>query len=327
MTMTDGYRALTTTAAAFASADLGQFEVSGPDAHAFVNRVTTVDISLVTPGRFAHALLLNDDASVLSRVTVYRFADLVMMLVEGGLRQVSWDYLVARKRGNVRLRDISDSVAAIAVRGPAATNKLATLLEPVPDAPGDLRKARLAGIDVFAARATDDGPDGVDLYCRSRDLDSLLAALDRLLIPVVESDSWDLVRMEWGVPRLGIEVDPADTPVEAALEHLVAEGKGAPFPGEVALEARRRSGAFKCLVGFTIEGSDCPPAGAEVWSNDRLVDRVRSVANSPRAGLIGMTAVPRGADAVGTSIRIVSGDKSWEASVVKPPFVPADADS
>jgi aminomethyltransferase len=325
--MNDGYRALTTTAAAFSTEDLGQFEVSGPDAHAYVNRVTTADVSKVTPGRFAHALLLNDDASVLGRVTVYRFADLVMLLVEGGLRAAAWDYLVSRKRGNVRLRDISESVATVAVRGPAAAYKLATLLDPVPDEPGDLRRARLAGVDVFAGRATNDGPDGVDLYCRSKDLPALHSSIDRLVIPFVDRETWDLVRLEWGVPRVGIEVDAADTPVEAALDDLVAEGKGAPFPGEVALEARRRSGALKCLVGFSISGESSPSVGAEVWANDRLVDRVRSVANSPRVGIIGMTSVPRGADIAGTTLRIVSGDESWDASVVRPPFVGIESTS
>jgi len=321
MTMDDAYRALTTTAAAYTTEDLGQFEISGPDAHAYVNRVTTVDISKVPPGRFAHALMLRDDATVMGRVTVYRFDDLVMLLVEGGFRTEAWDYLVARKRGNVRLRDISDSVAAIAVRGPAAAHKLATFLDPVPSRPGDLCRARLAGIGVFAARATDDGPDGVDLYCRSSDLAALRSALDRLVIPFVDDTTWQLVRLEWGVARIGIEVEAGDTPIEASLDHLVAQGKGAPFPGEVALDTRRRSGPLKRLVGFVVQGIIVPPVGAEVMVNDRAVDRVRSVARSPRAGIIGMTAVPQGADVTDTPLVLVADGTRFDAKVVHPPFV------
>lgn len=322
--MDDSYRALTTTAAAYSTEDLGQFEVSGPDAHAYVNRVTTVDVSAVPPGRFAHALMLRDDATVMGRVTVYRFEDLVMLLVQGRFRAEAWEYLVARKRGNVRLRDISENVAAIAVRGPGAAHKLATFLDPVPSHPGDLCRARLAGIGVFAARATDDGPDGVDLYCRASDLAALKAALDRLVIPFVDEATWELVRLEWGVARIGIEIDAGDTPIEASLDHLVAQGKGAPFPGEVALDTRRRSGPLKRLVGFAVDGERAPPVGAEVMVNDRVVDRVRSVGHSPRAGIIGMTAVPQGADITDTPLIILADGARWDARVVRPPFVPQD---
>ncbi len=318
---TAGYEAITTSAGAWTTTALGQFEVSGPDGHAYVNRVTTVDISRVPPGRFADALFLRDDATVMGHVTIYRFADLVMLLVEGSFRQAAWDYLVARKRGTVRLRDISDDVAVVSVRGPAAAGRLATLLEPVPEHPNDLIRARLGGVDVFAARAGQHGPDGVDLYCRARDLDSLRNAIGRLAIPFVDDATWELVRLEWGVPRVGVEIGDDDTPVEAALETLVAQGKGAPFPGEVALDARRRSGALKRLVGFTVAGREAPPEGSEVQLNGRVVDRVRSVGISPRAGIIGMTAVPAGFDQGGTPLVIVSRDRRWEGQLVHPPFV------
>jgi glycine cleavage system aminomethyltransferase T len=321
MTDAAGYDALTSAAAAYATASLGQFEVSGLDAHAFVNRACTVDISALPPGRFADALMLRDDASILGRLTVYRFADLVMLLVDGDFHRAAWTYLVERKRGNVRLRDISDEVAVVAVRGPAAAGRLATLLEPVPESPGDLRRARLAGVDVFAARATLDGPDGVDCYCRSRDLESLRSSIGRLGIPFIDAATWNMIRLEWGMARVGIEIDPQDTPLEAGLDALVAQGKGAPFPGEVALANRRRSGPFKVLTGFTVAGHEAPPAGSEVQLNGRTVDRVRSSGVSPRAGVIGLTAVPQGSDASGTPIRIVAADRHWDGTLARPPFV------
>lgn len=321
MTDTSDYDAITNAAAAWTSTALGQFEVSGADAHAFVNRVTTVDISAVPPGCCADALLLRDDASILGRVTVYRFADLVMLLVPGHTRAAAWDYIVQRKRGTVRLRDISDDVAVVSVRGPTAAARLGTLLDPVPAEANDLVRSRLAGVDVFAARAGRHGPDGIDLYCRARDVDALRRSIAQLAIPFVADATWELVRLEWGIARVGVEIEAGDTPVEAGLESLVAQGKGAPFPGEQALEARRRSGPLKRLVGFAVAGPEAPPVDAEVRVNGRSVDRVRSVGVSPRAGVIGMTAVPRGSDQGGVALEIVAGERRWEGQVVRPPFV------
>jgi len=313
--------ALTTAAGAWVADGFGQFEVTGPDANAFVNRVTTADLSELPPGRFVHALILRDDASVLARVTIYRFPDRTMLLVDRVARTAAWNEVVARKRGNVRLRDISEDIGLAAVRGPAAAGRLATLLEPIPALPGDVTNARFAGVDVFAARATADGPDGVDLYCRRRDLPSLRQAMERLAIPVVDDATWALHRLEWGTPTIGVEIDADDTPVEAGLEALVVQGKGAPYPGEVAFAERMRTGGLRRLVGFKVTGDVPPPEGAEVRTNDRAVDRVRSVGVSPRAGIIGMTAVPVGADALGTPLEIVAGDQRWDAVVTRRPFV------
>lgn len=320
----DEYQALTTDAAVWIADGFGQFEVTGPDAHAFVNRVTTADLSLLPPGRFVHALLLHDDASILGRVTIYRFPDRTMLLVDRAARTAAWNDIVARKRGNLRLRDISEDIGLAAVRGPHAAERLASELVPVPAHPGDVTNARCGGIDVFAARASNDGADGVDLYCRRRDLAGLSAVLERLGMRVVGDDVWALHRLEWGTPGVGVEIDPEDTPVEAGLDALVVQGKGAPYPGETAYAERRRTGALRRLVGFTVAGDVPPPVDAEVLVNDRVVDRVRSVGVSPRAGIIGMTAVPVGADAIGTPLVIRQGATEWPAVVAARPFVSRD---
>ena len=148
--MLEEHRILVSGAGSFTADGLGQFEVTGVDAHAFINRVATLDVSVLPYGRFAHALILRDDAGILDRVTVYRFPDRIMLLVDAQFRHAAWDYIVARKRGNVRLRDISDDVGLITVRGPATAQRLGALMDPIPAEPGDLVTARLAGVDVFA---------------------------------------------------------------------------------------------------------------------------------------------------------------------------------
>jgi aminomethyltransferase len=319
--LSDGYRALMSGAGSDAADGAGQFEVSGPDAHAYVNRVATADLSLLQPGRFVHSLLLRDDASILDRVTIYRFPERVMLVVGAAQREAVWEQLVARKRGNVRLRDISGDMAVAAVRGPATLTRLAPLLSPVPAEPGDVVNARLAGIDVFAGRATLDGAEGVDLYCRARDRASLQNMLLKAGVQPASDDDWRMHRLEWGIATIGVEIDPGDTPVEAGLERLVAEGKGAPFPGETALASRRRTGALKRLVGFHVAGDDPPPLASRVSVAGVMVDRVRVIGKSPRVGIIGMTAVPTSADAPGTGLSLRAGDQSWQAKVVNRPFV------
>jgi glycine cleavage system aminomethyltransferase T len=254
-------------------------------------------------------------------VTVYRFPDRVLLLVDTARREAAWEHLVARKRGTVRLRDISTDVGLIAVRGPLAVARLEPAMRPIPSDPGEVVNARLGEVDVFAARATRDGPDGIDLFCRTRDRATLLELLRSLGIAEVGESAWQMLHMEWGIAHVGMGIDDTDTPLEAGLEHLVAEGKGAPFPGESALASRRRTGAIKKLVGFTTGGARRPPVGAVVRIGGHEVDRVRAVAWSPRVGVIGFTAVPTSAAAPGTTLSIEADGVTWTAEIAARPFV------
>jgi aminomethyltransferase len=319
--LTDGYRALVSGAGSWTARGMGLFEVVGPDAHAFINRIVTSDLSLVSPGRFVHSLLLRDDASILDRVTVYRFPERVMLLVDAAMREAAWDHIVARKRGNVRLRDISTDMGVVVVRGPGAHAALSPVLLPFPGEPGDVLTGRLGGVDVFAARATRDGPEGIDFFSRARDREALERALAGAGVTSATDDDWRVHRIEWGMATIGIEIDPGDTPWEAGLDRLVAEGKGAPFPGEVAFASRRRTGAIKRLVGFQVAGDDLPPLASRVSVAGVMVDRVRSVCRSPRVGIIGLTAVPTSADTPGTTLSLLSGTQTWNARVLRLPFV------
>src|SRR5207245_1579043 len=59
---------------------------------------------------------------------VYRFADRLMLVVNAANIAADWAHVVAQKRGaNVRLRDISDATALLAVQGPEAEALLAPL--------------------------------------------------------------------------------------------------------------------------------------------------------------------------------------------------------
>lgn len=318
-----GYEAITGDAAAWIpdSGGHGHFEVAGPDANAMVNRLTTADLSRLSPGGATESLLLGEDAGIIARVDVIRFEDRVMLRSDGLPRGEIWRWLVARKRGNLRLRDISADVTAVDVIGPAAAARLGPLLDRVPAGAGLHERGRFAGVDVFAVSAPAGRPAGISMYCRSRDLPAVRRGLAGLAVPVVGDDLMSLMHVEWGRFRVGVELDRGDTPLEAGLEHLVAAGKGASFPGEVALATRSRIGALRCLVGFRMsDGGGIPEIGSPVSVSGREFDRVRSAALSPQFGAIGITAVPAGYDMVGSELAVADGPAMRPAEMVRLPF-------
>ncbi len=321
--MTDapvGYHALLTGTACRVIAGAGQFEAVGPDAAACLNRVVPADLSRLVPGLGAPTLLLRDDGAIVARLTLYRFSDRVLVVTDPAQREIVWAELVARKRGQVRLKDISHDAARVQVRGPATLRLLASRLVPVPEESGVIVMARYGATELFAARALPGEPDGVDLYCRSRDLAVLEATLAEAGVSASDPAAWELLRIESGLAAVGAEIQADDTPVEAGLEELVPEGKGAPFPGEFAVAVRRRQGPRKRLVGIRIAGATLPPVGAEATVAGLAVGPLRSVAHSPRFGPIGMIAVPTSATAAGTEVTLHADGITWQAAIARVPF-------
>src|SRR5213079_652081 len=107
---------------------MGEFEVSGPDRNAFVQRVTCNDVGALKPGQAQYSGILTKDGTFVDDCLVYRFEDKLMMVVNASNIQKDWDHILDQKGGaDVRLRDISDETALLAVQGPKAEALIAQI--------------------------------------------------------------------------------------------------------------------------------------------------------------------------------------------------------
>ena len=122
------HRAVRERVGVFDVSHMGEFEVTGPDRNAFVQQVTCNDVGALKPGQAQYSAILTEQGTFVDDCVVYRFADRLMLVVNAGNIATDWEHIVAQKRGaNVRLRDISDATALLAVQGPEAETLLAPL--------------------------------------------------------------------------------------------------------------------------------------------------------------------------------------------------------
>src|SRR5690348_5008467 len=159
---------------------MGEFEVTGPDRNAFVNRVTCNDVAALEPGGVQYSALLTPDGTFVDDCTVYRFEDKLMIVVNASNIDRAWKHIVDHKDGvNVRLKNISDDVGLLALQGPRAEAVLqqhtSTRLSEV--AYYHFAVGQVAGADCFISRTGYTGEDGFELYCRDRDMVPLWQAL------------------------------------------------------------------------------------------------------------------------------------------------------
>jgi aminomethyltransferase len=245
--------------------------------------------------------------------------------------QKDWDQIVAQKGGaNVRLRDISDETALLAVQGPKAETLIGSLTDiGVAMVPYyHFAQGKVAGVQCFVSRTGYTGEDGFELYCRSGDAETLWHAL----VGAGRGEpcglgARDTLRLEAGLPLYGNDIDDTVTPYEAGLSFIVKLDKGAPFTGLDALKRQKLEGIKRRLVGFTVlEPKAVARHGYPVFldgGGGRQVDVVRSGTVTPTANAaIGTTYLPVEQTKPGTRFEIEIRGKRVGAEVVKLPFVP-----
>jgi aminomethyltransferase len=303
---------------------MGEFEITGPDRNAFVNRVTSNDVSQLEPGGVQYSALLTPQGTFVDDCTVYRFDDKLMIVVNASNTARAWEHIVAQKGGiNVRLKDISPEVGLLAVQGPRAQE----ILQPLADTPlGAIRYyhftvGKIAGAQCFISRTGYTGEDGFELYCRDRDTVGVWDAITAAGALPIGLGARDSLRLEMGFALYGNEIDDTITPLEAGLGWIVKLDKGAPFLGHEALRAQKQRGVTRRLVGFKLEGRGFPRHGFPTHHDGREVDIVRSGTMSPSLGIgIGTTYLPAAVAKPGTKFEVECRGERLPAEVVKLPF-------
>jgi aminomethyltransferase len=322
------HRAVREGVGVFDISHMGEFEVTGPDRNAFVQRVTCNDVGALKPGQAQYSALLTEQGTFVDDCVVYRFADKLMLVVNAANIAADWKQVVAHKGGaNIRLRDISEETGLLAVQGPGAE----ALLAPLTTAGIALlpyyhfTEGKVAGKECFISRTGYTGEDGFELYCRAADLETLWYALvgQGRAVPC-GLGARDTLRLEAGYPLYGQDIDATTTPFEAGLGWIVKLDKGPDFVGLAALKEQKAAGITRRLVGFkVVEPRAVARPGYDVYVDDRKVDVVRSGTVTPTANCsVGMTYVPVARAKPGTRFTIDVRGNRVAAEVAQLPFVP-----
>src|SRR5438094_186861 len=322
------HKAVRENVGVFDVSHMGEFEITGADRNAFVQRVTCNDVGALKPGQAQYSGILTKDGTFVDDCLVYRFEDKLMMVVNASNIQKDWDHIVAQKAGaNVRLRDISDETALLAVQGPKAealVGQLTSLgVAMIPYY--HFAQGKVAGVQCFVSRTGYTGEDGFELYCRAGDAEKLWHALVGAgRAEPVGLGARDTLRLEAGLPLYGNDIDDTTTPYEAGLAFIVKLEKGAPFTGLEVLKKQKLEGIQRRLVGFKVtEPKIVARPGFAVFLDGRQVAVGPSRRVTPTAdAAIGTTYLPADRAKAGTRIEIDVRGKNVTAEVVKLPFVP-----
>ena len=308
------YAALTRGCGLLDASERGKLAVTGAEAKAFLQGQVTNDVEGLEPGTGCYAAFLTHKGKMLGDLRILDAGDELLLDCERSALQGLFNLLRRATLGRAaELHKRTLQRGLLSLVGPEARavagadeaglgvkehEHVATTV--------DGRPVRLV--------ATDAG--GVDVLCLAEDTDAVAAALAAAgAVPVGEAAA-EVVRVERGRPRYGIELDDSVIPQEAGLnERAVSFTKGCYVGQETVARLHYRGKPNRHLRGLKLSGPAEP--GAELRLGPKVVGRLASVVESPRLGPIALGFVRREAEP-GDILAV--GDGATSAQVVALPF-------
>ncbi|MEM7624710.1 MAG: glycine cleavage system aminomethyltransferase GcvT [Planctomycetota bacterium] len=320
---------------------MGRFKISGGDARVFLETVLTRKVTAMKPGMCRYALVCNERGGVKDDVLVYRYPKEWMLVVNASNRLKLLEHFgkIEADRGfKIKLEDVTEKTAMLAVQGPNVMAKIAEFSKEIPALKnyGFIEKSMMF-LKMTVSRTGYTGEDGVEVVLGANTAGMVMKMLmkekdDTGQIKPAGLGARDSLRLEAGMPLYGHELDEDTDPLSAGLSFAVSldkhvapeDGGGEEVPrfiGQDALEGIRDAGVPKTLVGLKLGGKRTPRQGAAVSVGGAEVGGVTSGCLSPTLGVpIAMAYVAPGSAGIGDAVDVAVGSKTAAAEVVALPF-------
>jgi aminomethyltransferase len=295
----------------------------------YLNYVVTNDVTRLKSLGGLYTVMCKPDGGIVDDLITYKFTDERFLVVyNASNREKDFGWLKKNSKDfDVKVTDVSDGVAMIAVQGPDAEEKLQSITE---EDLGEVERFNIAevtvsGHKVLAARTGYTGEDGFEVFVLDCPLDKPDKALkiwgDLLEAGAVPCGlgARDSLRLEAGLWLYGNDIDETTNPIEAGLRWTVKLKKPGYFIGQRAIQQIRKQGIERRLVGLMMMDRGIPRHGYEVLNADEeVIGEVTSGGLSPTLGVgIATAYLPNEYRKRGTEVYIRIRGRPAKGKVVK----------
>ena len=343
--------------ALFDVSHMGEIWAVGPDAIAFVNRITTNDVTKLVDGQAQYSALTRENGGVVDDLLVYRFGpEKLLLVVNAGTTEKDWDWISSHHAGGnasvnervtngdcgdtlpngrvsareaVTLTNASADFCQIAVQGPDALGILQQLTKTDLEAIKyyHFQEGVVDGVESVISRTGYTGEDGFEIYAKP---EFAVQIWNKLLETGKYGDpegilpcglaARNTLRLEAAMSLYGHELGDDITPLEAGLGWITKLGKG-DFIGSTALATQKEIGVSRKIAGFEMTEPGIARDGCDVYLNGEKIGVVTSGSPAPYLKKnIGLAFLPPEFANVGQEIKIDVRGKHLNAQVVPTPF-------
>ena len=288
------YAAALTAAVFYPIPAPGYARVTGADRFDFLNRQTSNDLRLLTPGRSLVTVLTTPLARIQDvLILVTESADAIAAITLPGQGAST----AAHFRGKiffmdkVRVADASAEIAQFDLIGPRTGKILADLgaaEAAAAVAEGAEMLATLAGLPV---RVVGLGAWGARLLVPAGESAACSAALTAAGAALLGASSYETLRIEAGRPAGGHECSEDYTPLESGLRYAISDRKGCYTGQEIIARQITYDKVTRQLAG--VRAAEALQVGDVVRVEGKSVGEITSAALSPRFGPLALAILKR----------------------------------
>jgi len=308
---------------------MGEFLVSGENALALLQKVTSNDVSKLEIGDAQYSCFPNEDNGIVDDLICYKLKENQYLLVVNASNiEKDWNWISSFNDDfGAELKDLSNAYSLLAIQGPKAVEAMQSLssLDLSDIAFYKFKVGDFAGIENVIISATGyTGSGGFEIYCKNSEAKQVWnkvfeAGADFGIKPIGLA-ARDTLRLEMGYCLYGNDIDDTTSPIEAGLSWITKFTKD--FVNAEALAKEKEHKPERRLVAFELNERGIPRQGYDIVDgNGKKIGNVTSGTMSPclQKG-IGMGYVPRIISKSGTQIHIQVRKKAIPATIVKLPF-------
>ena len=307
---------------------MGEFLISGPNALALIQKVTTNDASTLVIGKAQYSCLPNENGGIVDDLIVYQIKDEQYLLVVNASNiEKDWNWISSKNDVGAQMKNISEEYSLLAIQGPMAMEAMQSLTSV------DLAEikyyhfevADFAGAENVIISATGyTGSGGFEIYAKNTEIEQIwnkvFEAGKAYGIKPIGLAARDTLRLEMGFCLYGNDINDTTSPLEAGLGWITKFNKD--FTNSENLKAQKEAGVTRKLIGFELTERGIPRHDYEIVDKDgNIIGIVTSGTMAPSLNKgIGLGYVTTQFAGVDSEIFIRIRKNDIPAKVVKLPF-------
>jgi aminomethyltransferase len=307
---------------------MGEFLLSGPNALALIQKVTTNDASVLFDGKAQYSCMPNGKGGIVDDLIIYRISsEEYFLVVNASNIEKDWNWISSHNDLGVDMKNLSDDYSLLAIQGPKAAEAMQSLTDISLSEMVyyTFQYGKFAGIENVMISATGyTGSGGFEIYVKNQDVELLWdrvfeAGKDWRIKPIGLA-ARDTLRLEMGFCLYGNDIDDTTSPLEAGLGWITKFTKE--FVDSTSLQQQKEAGVSRKLVAFEMVDRGIPRHDYQILDKDgTVIGKVTSGTMSPSMKLgIGLGYVNVEHSKLESEIYIEIRDKGVKAKVVKLPF-------
>jgi folate-binding protein YgfZ len=268
----------------------GRIEVGGSEAVQFLNGLVTNDVKALEEGAWMNAAFPNVQGRMIAPARVLRLGpDRFLFDTEAATRERVLKTLERfTLAGDFRVKDTTAETALVTMQGAGAAEVVRAALgeDAAVTARGSVHAGtQWDGQELYVIRATHTAEDGFDLIVGAAGAASLWEALVAAGARPVGLEALEVLRVEAGLARYGLDMDETNVVLEAVPDEAVSFTKGCYIGQEIIARIHWRGHVAKRLAGLAFAGRTASVRGDKVVTADgQTIGRLTSVAFSPALG-------------------------------------------